>query len=392
MAKHSSIEWTDHTFNPWYGCTKVSPGCEHCYAEALMDHRYHKVHWGKGRPRQRTGRAYWKEPVMWNAKEADWDGIETYGGIEIVRHRPRVFCASLADWLDEEVPLEWLADLLRLIFETPHLDWLLLTKRPENWGQRIGEAMCHFDKGIPRAHSLHEAMSDLAKFRRRPVALWLGGWLEALMPERGLAEIPHNIWIGTTVEDQTRADQRIPELLKIPARVRFLSCEPLLGLVRFPSSVFRGTAEHGITEHEPTSGIHWVIAGGESGPEARPMHPDWARSLRDQCAAADVPFFFKQWGEWVAPRTASENEIEKPTGWLKEDGNWLTQEMDEDEFAQHNCEWMVRRGKKAAGRLLDGVEHNAFPTVERLQEISEKDSIAEGVGREVRNKAAAREK
>jgi len=166
--------------------------------------------------------------------------------------RPRVFCASLADWLDDEVPVEWLADLLQLIADTPELDWLLLTKRPESWEARIMECM----------HASRLAVD------------WING------------KAPANVWIGTTVEDQERADERIPALLKIPARVRFLSCEPLLGPVDFS----RGgcAAWMGM--------IDWVICGGESGPKARPADLDWFRSLRDQCKAAEVAFFMKQLG------------------------------------------------------------------------------------------------
>lgn len=179
--------------------------------------------------------------------------------------RPRVFCASMADWLDDEVPVEWLADLLRLIALTPNLDWLLLTKRPENWRARLNEAYV-LDKSF-----------DLTAF-------WLAG------------RAPDNVWVGTTVEDQPRADERIPHLLRIPSRVRFLSCEPLLGSINFEEALDPMMAVTADFRFHGLDGIHWVICGGESGPNARPMHPQWARSLRDQCTASGVPFFFKQWG------------------------------------------------------------------------------------------------
>ena len=123
MASNSKIEWTTHTFNPWIGCTEVSPGCAHCYARDMMERRYHRVQWGAGQPRSRTTADYWKQPARWH-RQAQASG-----------QRDRVFCASLADWLDDEVPIDWLADLLKLIESTPHLDWLLLTKRIEHWSR-----------------------------------------------------------------------------------------------------------------------------------------------------------------------------------------------------------------------------------------------------------------
>src|SRR5581483_1094173 len=157
MSENTKIEWCDHTFNPWMGCTKVSPGCANCYAETMMDHRYGKVRWGKGKPRQRTSSANWKLPLKWNKKLSyrctscgtvfpdseleevlGWECLDCNTVCSPVR--PRVFCASLADWLDDEVPIEWLADLLALIYSTPNLDWLLLTKRPQNWATRMDAA------------------------------------------------------------------------------------------------------------------------------------------------------------------------------------------------------------------------------------------------------------
>jgi protein gp37 len=236
--KDSAIEWTDHTFNPWIGCTKVSPGCTNCYAEARDQRFANGVHWGKGAPRQRTSAGNWRQPRQWN-------------DIAKRTHRSRVFCASLADWLDDEVPIEWLVDLMQLIHDTPNLVWLLLTKRPENY------------------------------FTRTRAALRAAGW-----PEKDACDAiykPDNAWIGVTVEDQKRADERIPELLKIPARVRFLSCEPLLGPLDL------STSEKG----DVIAPVDWIICGGESGPNRRPMDLQWARSLRDQCRGA-CAFFMKQ--------------------------------------------------------------------------------------------------
>ena len=286
--KDSKIEWCDHTFNPWIGCTKVSPGCANCYAEARDQRFAGGAHWGPGAPRQLTGPANWKQPLKWDEAARQRD-LVSYGLAGVKYTRPRVFCASLADWLDDEVPIEWLASLLSLIKETPNLDWLLLTKRPENFA-RVLQVGCRLESDpkwgeLPNDHPAVKLHS------------WIGDWTI-------LGKAPMNVWIGTTVEDQTRADIRIPALLKIPAKVRFLSCEPLLGPVdlRFPMTEDEEIVPFPLIPPAelPTNSIHWVICGGESGQHARPMHPDWAISLCDQCEAASVPFLFKQWGEWVS--------------------------------------------------------------------------------------------
>jgi protein gp37 len=324
--KNSKIEWTNHTFNPFEGCTKVSPGCANCYAEN-RNARFGggtAPNWGKGAPRRRTSVSNWNQPVKWNLEAAtDAEMHRVFGSVDGAYVRPRVFCASLADWLDDEVPIEWLADLLDLIRRTPNLDWLLLTKRPQNWADHIRLARDHLTT------------------RNAETSLWLNDWL----PKKGSGGMPArdgtppaNVWIGTSVEDQTRADERIPLLLQIPAKVRFLSMEPLLGPVdldRTGMNPLWGGTPGG-------ERIHQVIVGGESGPNARPMNPDWARSLRDQCNAAGAAYFHKQNGEW------------RP--FIPEDGP--------PRESPHNIDerWgIIRVGKKAAGRLLDGVEHNGFP-------------------------------
>jgi protein gp37 len=242
--ENSKISWCDHTFNPWIGCSKVSPGCANCYAEALMDHRYHRVTWGKGQPRSLTSDDNWKQPGRWSRK-AIADGI-----------RPRVFCGSLCDWLDDEVPVEWLARLLCVIVLNPNIDWLLLTKRPQNWRLRMEQVAA-----LKTDDFLISSAPEIAK-------AWLSG-------------IPHhNAWIGTTVENQEMANIRIPELAAIPARIRFLSCEPLLERV----SLFWFKS------------IHWVIIGGESGGSARPFDIERLYHLLDQCQQQGIPVFVKQLG------------------------------------------------------------------------------------------------
>lgn len=279
MAENSNIGWTDHTFNPWIGCTKVSPGCAHCYAETL-NHRWGKDNWGKGKPRRRTSESNWKQPLKWNREATkalfDWASDKPFAERDpnTKPRRPRVFCASMSDWLDDEVPIEWLADLLKLIHDTPNLDWQLLTKRPENWNGRMEMA----------------TLDHYARTGDYGVNKWLHDWRTGLRPAE-------NVWIGTSVENQEYADKRIPELLKIPAKVRFISAEPLLGPVDIWSVSDRWQSEGwevaGWTRENPFL-FHWIISGGESGKGHRPMQIEWMRSLHDQCRVAGVAWFCKQ--------------------------------------------------------------------------------------------------
>jgi protein gp37 len=318
--ENTNIEWCDHTFNPWQGCQKISPGCANCYAEA-NNARWNggtAPNWGPGAPRLRTSTAYWRQPIVW-----DRNAAETAAGLPegTAPHRPRIFCASLADWLDDAVPVRWRLDLLDIIRRTPHLDWLLLTKRPQNFVPLLTMAR-------HEAMTLSQTNDTVLAPRMATTAEWIHEWLHEIA-------VPANIWIGTSVEDQLRADERAPALLNIPAKVRFLSCEPLLGPVNLEREFRDG-------------GIHWVIAGGESGRSARPMHPDWARGLRDNCTAAGVPFLFKQWGEFGPA----------PIG----DGPDLVTDAVFKKCPAFDGElWHL--GKKAAGRTLDGREWNEFPTV-----------------------------
>lgn len=349
----SKIEWCDHTFNPWIGCTKVSTECKNCYAWAMMDTRYGRVEWGAGKPRVRTSPDNWKEPLRWQKMAAAGFFVEVrrdgafigrgdvrklakdviQPGDRVVPARPRVFCASLADWLDDEVSIEWLADLLGLIQRTPNLDWLLLTKRPENFWRRVQ----------PVYAQLRDINSELAAW----FIDWLGG------------RPPKNVWIGTSVGTQRAADTRIPPLLKIPARVRFLSCEPLLGPVDFSNVTRRADCVAQLGK-PALDGIDWVICGGESGSEARPTHVKWVRSLRDQCAAVGVPFFFKQWGEYVDLENMDPAAREFLTG---SEGPGLVPLYWEGRDGVVSKEATYRVGKRAAGRTLDGIIHGAFPEV-----------------------------
>lgn len=222
MGDSTEIAWTDSTFNPWWGCAKISPGCANCYAEAF-DKRTGGDHWGAGKAPRTMSASNWNNPIKWN-REAQQTGV-----------RRRVFCGSMCDWAAVEGPASERARLWETIHRTPMLDWQLLTKRadriagllPDDWGE-------------------------------------------------GYA----NVWLGVSVEDRAHGVPRIDVLRKIPAAVRFLSCEPLLGDL--------GPVD--------LSGIGWVIVGGESGPKARPMSPEWVAGIQIQCHQQSVPFFFKQWG------------------------------------------------------------------------------------------------
>lgn len=284
MGKDSHIEWTDHTFNPWEGCTKVSPGCAHCYAEA-RNARFGggtSPNWGKGAPRRRTSVHNWNEPRRW--QQAFFEDLSTWGKGPVQPSRPRVFCASLADWLDDEVSIEWFADLLMLICSTPLLDWQLLTKRPQNWHDRAANALIHL-KRCPLPESLDFGQAETARW----LEAWTGG------------EPPANVWLGTSVENQQCADERIPALLDIPARVRFLSCEPLLGPVDLAQAC-GGAAV--------SARLDWVIVGGESGKGAREFCLEYAADLVAQCATAKVAVFVKQLGAF--PITTNANLYDWP--------------------------------------------------------------------------------
>lgn len=284
--ENTGIEWATHTFNGWEGCTKVSAGCKNCYAET-RNARWNggtAPNWGKGAPRRRTSVANWRKPVQWNkAAEAERQRIDRHNlGADIgqsipIPPKPRVFCASLADWLDDEVPIEWLKDLLVLIFKTPHLEWMLLSKRPENFVPRLHKVIleCKFSGEELTAHST--------------ICKWAGEDIA-----------PGNVWIGTSAEDQENWDRRIPHLMEIPAKIRFVSAEPLLGPITM-----------GLVQPD------WLIVGGESGPGARPMEKQWVRNLEEESGMSCF-FFFKQWGGTNKKATGREldgktfDEVPKP--------------------------------------------------------------------------------
>ena len=299
MSAGTKIQWTDSTHNFWRGCTKVSPGCANCYAEVNIGVKMHGVKWGPGKPRVLS--QSFDAPLAWNkrpwvcercgefvADRKEHDSKFACDSGEF--HRHRVFSLSLGDWLDDEVPIEWLARMLNVIWRCPHLTWQLLTKRPENFFTRL-EAV--FYSNIPD------------QFEE-----WLSEWIHH-------GNIPKNIWIGASIENQPTADKRIIELHKIPAALRFLSVEPLLENVKlkldtidirasWPAGKFPNEANTSV-KYSPSIG--WVIVGGESGPRARLCELTWIRDIVQQCAAARVPVFVKQMGSRPARWEKHEREF-----------------------------------------------------------------------------------
>ncbi len=321
MGDKSAIEWTDATWNPATGCTKVSPGCANCYIERTPPFRV------KGRKFDAKGTTgilmHWErlgQPLRWK--------------------KPRhIFVNSLSDLFHEEIPNDFINYVFAAACLCPQHTFQILTKRPQRMRQYVSHEL------------VREEIADAAKevsrrnyrlpseeiFEAGPVAR---AWKIKAWP------LP-NVWLGVTVENQRFADERIPLLLQTPAAVRFVSYEPALGPVDFGKYLEREwvipQCMSGDGPERSGPKLDWVICGGESGPGARPMHPDWARSVRDQCQAARVPFFFKQWGEWLPAM------------------------QDGDGKRVLNCSNdAIRCGKKAAGRILDGLEWNeALRTAEK---------------------------
>lgn len=381
MTENSKIEWTDHTCNHVRGCTKVAPGCQHCYADDLSKRNPGTLGiWGPNGTRVVAAEKYWQEPLKWNRTAIAtcvecgntcttelapkgvspvthvWDFECSCGCNSSVVRKPRVFCESLGDVFEDwDGPMhnhlgqqlftingtEWFTEgeypdcrplamqdvrrrLISLSDATPNIDWLFLTKRPENV-----PAMWPGTPGVHPHNPIDNYESALAS-NWRP-----------------------NVWLGTSISDQATADRNIPLLLKCRdmAPVLFVSAEPLLGPVVLPDEFLQRGKQA------------WLIAGGESGHHARPMHPDWARSLRDQCQTAGVPFLFKQWGEWAEVPFDSDNPAvrnnweRRHTGILQ---RWLNIAGGHG-FHGERVVRINRVGKKVAGRTLDGRTWDEFP-------------------------------
>lgn len=317
VIEESRIVLPGFTFNPWWGCDEVSPACDHCYAR-MLDARWHPddPHWGPGSTRLAPAPAYWLQPAKWN-KLAESLGVVL-----------KVFCASMADIFETHDSLVVQMGRQRLwpiIEETPWLDWLLLTKRPHN---------------MTRAGFV-------------PVTWTKYGW-------------PENVVAMCTVEDQQWADIRIPQLQEVPASRRGLSMEPLVGEVDIRRYLGKWPHEEG----GYIRGIDWIITGGESGKvnEARPAHPDWYRSLRDQALEADVPFHMKQWGNWVPVNWFTSRATEEA---MKSDDKrrvWPDGRVSEDFHLTDDTKGVLvaHIHKKKAGRMLDGRTWDDYPSRESV--------------------------
>ena len=355
MGAKTGIEWTDSTWNPFIGCSRVSEGCRNCYAERLAGRFSAKTDGVyAGTTKAVNGLQVWTgkinrapeetllKPLHWRPLVEGCRGLEKSGVLhdprlvcrDCVKRPRRIFVNSMSDLFHENVPDTWIDQIFAVMALCPQHVFQVLTKRPERMLAYLGSS--------ETARRLMEAFAAMA-------AVTPGVKLTIQQKADGLDGICFpNVWLGVSVENQAAADERIPWLLKTPAAVRFISAEPLLGPIKLPYgslNVGPGSSLQRDQQGWCENGLDWVICGGESGPGARPMNPDWARSLRDQCVDAAVPFFFKQWGE----------------NWPNEQGNYsLSPEQeagatDEDDYS--------RIGKKAAGALLDGREWKQFPEV-----------------------------
>lgn len=342
MAEHSKIEWTDATWNPITGCGIVSPGCTNCYAMRLSGTRLQHHPSRAGLTRKTKAGPVWTGNVRFNAQWLNqplrW------------RNPRRIFVCAHGDLFHESVPDAWIDRVFAVMALCPQHTFQVLTKRSARmryyFGTRAGDWQAVLSDANPAAtlaitkNDVERALGRAQKFSYDPAT---PAW-----------PFP-NIWLGVSVEDQKRANERIPDLLITPASKRFVSCEPLLGAIDLceietPDSDgpwlsdalagghhFIDNLGHQVSGDGPSwHTLDWVIVGGESGPSARPMHPDWARSIRDQCQDADVPFFFKQWGEWAPGESLSAM-------------NMLDRAI------------MRRVGKRAAGAMLDGREWREMP-------------------------------
>lgn len=324
MADRSNIEWTDSTWNPVTGCTKVSPGCDHCYAETLAE-RF------RGTPGHYFERGFdvvlrpdkLEQPLRWKKPR-------------------RIFVNSMSDLFHDAVPDDFIARVFAVMAQAPHHTFQVLTKRHGRMRSLLGS-------GAFRSLLDQELGGDGARESFERDVPW---------------PLP-NVWLGVSVENQQWADIRIPALLDTPAAVRFLSMEPLLGPVdlRAAGAIVRSGWEGERNRGHLDGRVDWVIVGGESGRGARPMHPDWVRSLRDQCTAAGVPFHFKQWGAW-APSYQLRSPKAIPPG----------PPVRAEHLIHHPENGVIRMhlvGKKHTGRELDGRTWDEFPGTEGRADSAE---------------------
>ena len=346
MADATKIEWTDATWNPITGCSVVSPGCTNCYAMKLAGTRLQHHPSRAGLTRETKAGPVWNGTVRFN---------EEWLMQPLQWKRPRmVFVCAHGDLFHEDVPDEWIDKVFAVMALASHHTFQVLTKRAARMREFLSRHRWHLWAAAGRA-------IDPLRWQNLPPIM--GG---------DCTPVP-NVWLGVSAEDQKRADERIPELLATPAAIRLISAEPLLGPIDFSGWLQAVALKPQAMGKSETVGIQiirpaldWIIVGGEAGHGARPMHTDWARQIRDQCAASGTAFFFKQHGDWIAFYDRE-----------RDDPDWrrcprVDGQMGRGAERYHNLAGgtgfhgerllaMRNVGKKAAGRLLDGVEHNAMP-------------------------------
>lgn len=372
-STNTNIEWTDATWNPIRGCSRVSEGCRNCYAETAAKW-INRLERGRGVPEG----------------EGAYDGLLAAGGqwngqIKLVpdaldqpfswKKPRRIFVNSMSDLFHENVPEKFIDRVFAVMALANRHVFQILTKRPQRMQEYLNNFT--FERMIESCMD-SEGHSQIPRYTMQKIMHLFGKFPNSTLypnePLRNHWPLP-NVWLGVSVEDQKTADARIPVLLQVPAAIRWVSAEPLLGPLNLteltlpssynitpttPAKINCLSLDDDDRYYQSPSKLDWVVVGGESGKDARPMHPDWVREIRDQCESAGVAFLFKQWGEWV-PRG--------PTSWgypvvdgvprirltdAGDDGSALGAEGGND------C-WMNRAGKRAAGRLLDGVLHDQYP-------------------------------
>lgn len=359
MADRTAIEWTDATWNPVTGCSVISPGCKNCYAMKLAGTRLKHVASRRGLTKPSNAGPVWNGQVRFNEAELlkplSWK-------------RPRlIFVCAHGDLFHEAVPDEWIDRVFAVAALCPQHTFQVLTKRADRMREYVGALYSDFFGRLQETWNATQCRvieEVLSRHRERVLA----DGMQCSGGTRWRFPLP-NVWLGVSAEDQARADERIPLLLDTPAAVRFLSAEPLLGLLNIKRYLcgcrYCVPESKGIGRAGFPASVDQVIVGGESGPGARPMHPDWVRSLRDQCAPAGTAFFFKQWGEHAAVYDRDRDDPD----WQRCDqvarrtprGRWLNITGGHG-FHNERVVRVDRVGKKAAGRLLDGIEHNGMPS------------------------------
>ena len=344
MSATTTIEWTDKSWNPVRGCDLVSAGCTNCYAMHFA-HRFS----GEGQPYEGLTRLGPRGPVWTGKVRQVPESLD-----EPLRWRKpcRVFVNSMSDLFHEDVSDQFIAAVFGIMAMAPHHTFQILTKRPARMVAWFEWLKAEYDGPCDQNAVLQTSLGDYARWNHDRYDDQCEAMLDADWP------LP-NVWLGVSVENQVTADERIPKLLETPAAIRFISAEPLLGPIDLDArELICATWRKGLTIG---TYLDWVIVGGESGHGARPMHPEWARSIRDQCQAGAVPFFWKQWGEWL-PMDQQPRSLEYPE--IVAD-NYPG--LPKGGYPESRCHrWpdatdSYRVGKRFAGRLLDGVEHNEFP-------------------------------